>query len=80
MNGVCGYLEFEIGGELEYRHKKTGALLHMVAEMVAVSDVDDEGDVFEYEYEHRRPAKWYKPENVEVVHLDPTRYRVAMFD
>jgi len=73
------HFDVEICDGVDYRHKITGKPLHMVPERCKWTTEDDDGDVFEHEFESKRPAKWYKPENVEIVRRNPVKYYVPLF-
>lgn len=99
-------IKIQLSGPTEYRHTKTGELLHMVKEqhericftcdlkeygLGPFSSEYDECDwccegcdehkkPYSYTYIIERPAKWYKPENIKVVHLDPTSYYMPLYD
>jgi len=76
---MSNYIGIDIGGKLEYRHKQTGNPLHMVSETETLSGVDDYGVPFSYRYTHKRPAKWYKTENIKVIHIKPARRYIRLY-
>lgn len=43
-------------------------------------DCDEHKKPYSYTYTVERPAKWYKPENIKVVRLDPTDYYMSLYE